>query len=112
VRARRHADDLERQLAETQRRLTELERELERSALRDPLTGLPTPTVFFRHVETEVERSRRHGTGLSLAVLVDVSRSMRTGSPSKLRAAQRLAAELIGVVVVEPALADMEENIR
>jgi uncharacterized protein (DUF58 family) len=31
---------------------------------------------------------------LSLAVLVDVSRSMRTGSPSKLRAAQRLAAAL------------------
>ncbi|HEY8771126.1 MAG TPA: diguanylate cyclase [Thermoleophilaceae bacterium] len=79
MRARRHADDLERQLAETQRRLTELERELERSALRDPLTGLPTPTVFFRHVEAEVERCRRHGKGLSLAVLdIDAFRGINS----------------------------------
>jgi diguanylate cyclase (GGDEF)-like protein/putative nucleotidyltransferase with HDIG domain len=79
VRASRHADDLERRLADAQRRLGQLERELEDSALRDPLTGLPTPTVFFRHLEAEVERSRRHGAGLSVAVIdIDAFRAINS----------------------------------
>jgi diguanylate cyclase (GGDEF)-like protein/putative nucleotidyltransferase with HDIG domain len=79
VRARRQDDDLQRRLAEAQRRVTELERELERSNMRDPLTGLPTPTTFFRALETQVERSRRHGESLSLALLdVDAFRAINS----------------------------------
>jgi diguanylate cyclase (GGDEF)-like protein/putative nucleotidyltransferase with HDIG domain len=80
VRARRQVDDqLDRRLADAQRRIGELERELERSVVRDPLTGLPTPTVFFRALETEVERSRRHGAGLSLAMLdIDAFRGINS----------------------------------
>jgi uncharacterized protein (DUF58 family) len=44
---------------------------------------------------------------LSLAVLVDVSRSMRTGSPSKLRAAQRLAAALSAIALLRGDQADV-----
>jgi diguanylate cyclase (GGDEF)-like protein/putative nucleotidyltransferase with HDIG domain len=79
VRARRQEDQLERRLAEAQNRIGALERELERSSVRDPLTGLPTPTVFFRHLETEVERARRHGVSLSLAMLdVDAFRAINS----------------------------------
>jgi diguanylate cyclase (GGDEF)-like protein/putative nucleotidyltransferase with HDIG domain len=79
VRARRQDDDLQRRLAEAQRRVTELERELERSNMRDPLTGLPTPATFFRALETQVERSRRHGESLSVALLdVDAFRAINS----------------------------------
>jgi diguanylate cyclase (GGDEF)-like protein/putative nucleotidyltransferase with HDIG domain len=79
VRARRTADDLERRLADAQQQLGELQRELEDCSLRDQLTGLPTPPVFFRHLETEVQRARRHGAGLSLAVLdVDAFRAINS----------------------------------
>jgi diguanylate cyclase (GGDEF)-like protein/putative nucleotidyltransferase with HDIG domain len=79
VRARRQDDDLRSRLADAQRRVTELERELERSNLRDPLTGLPTPTAFFRALETQVERSRRHGESLSLALLdIDAFRAINS----------------------------------
>jgi diguanylate cyclase (GGDEF)-like protein/putative nucleotidyltransferase with HDIG domain len=79
VRARKHAVDLESRLEDAQRRLAELERELDDRALRDPLTGLPTPTVFFRHLEAEVERSRRHGSGLTVGVIdVDAFRGINS----------------------------------
>jgi uncharacterized protein (DUF58 family) len=44
---------------------------------------------------------------LSLALLVDVSRSMRVGSPSKLRAAQRLTAVLSAIALLRGDQADV-----
>jgi diguanylate cyclase (GGDEF)-like protein/putative nucleotidyltransferase with HDIG domain len=80
VRARRQVEEeVDRRLAEAHRRIGELERELERANMRDPLTGLPTPTVFFRALETEVERSRRHGAALSLGMLdIDAFRGINS----------------------------------
>jgi diguanylate cyclase (GGDEF)-like protein/putative nucleotidyltransferase with HDIG domain len=79
VRARRTADDLERRLSDAQQRLGELQRELDDCSLRDQLTGLPNPPVFFRHLETEVQRARRHGAPLSLAVIdVDAFRAINS----------------------------------
>ena len=79
VRARRHALELERRLADAHRRLSELERDLEQRSLHDALTGLPTPQVFFRRLKAEVERSCRHGTTLSLGILdVDAFRAINS----------------------------------
>jgi diguanylate cyclase (GGDEF)-like protein/putative nucleotidyltransferase with HDIG domain len=69
VRARRHTHDLERQLAEAQRRIAQLEFQIGTVSLRDPLTGLATVQAFDRHVEAAVGRARRHSQKLSLAVL-------------------------------------------
>jgi uncharacterized protein (DUF58 family) len=44
---------------------------------------------------------------LSLALLVDVSRSMRVGEPSKFRAAQRLAAALAAIALLRGDQADV-----
>jgi uncharacterized protein (DUF58 family) len=44
---------------------------------------------------------------LSLALLVDVSRSMRLGTPSKLRAAQRLTAALAAIALLRGDQADV-----
>jgi diguanylate cyclase (GGDEF)-like protein len=77
VRNRKQAEDLERRLAEAQRRIAQLELELESRQLRDPLTHLPTLQVFDRRLEKELSRSNRHGTALSLAVLdVDAFRGI------------------------------------
>jgi diguanylate cyclase (GGDEF)-like protein/putative nucleotidyltransferase with HDIG domain len=69
VRARRHAQDLERRLGEAQRRIAQLEHQLETVSLRDSLTGLPALRAFDRHLEAAVARSRRNSHKLSLAVL-------------------------------------------
>jgi diguanylate cyclase (GGDEF)-like protein/putative nucleotidyltransferase with HDIG domain len=60
---------LEQKLIETQRRLAQLERELETRSARDPLTGLPDIRAFHNRLASEVDRSRRHGHPLSVAVL-------------------------------------------
>jgi diguanylate cyclase (GGDEF)-like protein/putative nucleotidyltransferase with HDIG domain len=69
MRARRHAQALERQLAEAQRRIVQLEHQLETASLRDPLTGLPALRAFDRQLEAAVTRTRRNSQKLSLAVL-------------------------------------------
>jgi diguanylate cyclase (GGDEF)-like protein/putative nucleotidyltransferase with HDIG domain len=69
MRARRHAQDLERQLADAQRRIAQLEHQLETASLRDPLTGLPSLPAFDRHLDAAVARTRRNSQKLSLAVL-------------------------------------------
>jgi diguanylate cyclase (GGDEF)-like protein len=71
VRPRTKSDELERRLADAHRRLSELERKLETSSLRDSLTGLPVLQAFGRRLDVELERSRRHGRDLALAI-VDV----------------------------------------
>jgi diguanylate cyclase (GGDEF)-like protein/putative nucleotidyltransferase with HDIG domain len=79
VRARKNAEELEQRLETAQQRLGELQRELDECSLRDQLTGLPSPNVFFRHLETEVARAGRHGLPLSLAVIdVDAFRAINS----------------------------------
>ena len=62
-------EQLQGQLGAAQRRVGELERELETRALRDPLTGLPNLQAFGRRLDGEIDRARRHGRALSVAVL-------------------------------------------
>jgi diguanylate cyclase (GGDEF)-like protein/putative nucleotidyltransferase with HDIG domain len=68
-RRKQRLDELQGRLTEAQRRLAELERELEVRSLRDPLTGLPNLAAFDRWLHAEVERSRRYGRPLTVAVL-------------------------------------------
>jgi len=60
---------LEQQLIEAQRRLAQLERELESRSGRDGLTGLADVRRFHQRLTAEVDRSRRHGHPLSVAVV-------------------------------------------
>jgi diguanylate cyclase (GGDEF)-like protein/putative nucleotidyltransferase with HDIG domain len=79
VRARRHAHDLERQLAQAQQRIGQLEHQLEVAAMRDPLTGLATLQAFDRRLDAAVTRARRHSQKLSLAVVdIDAFRAINT----------------------------------
>jgi diguanylate cyclase (GGDEF)-like protein/putative nucleotidyltransferase with HDIG domain len=79
MRSRRHAQDLEHQLAEAQRRIGELERRLATAALRDPLTGLATLHAFDRHLDAAVTRARRQGDKLTVAALdIDAFRGINT----------------------------------
>jgi len=68
---RKDAEDLSAKLAEARRQIACLERELEQRRTRDPLTGLPVVEVLHQRLVPEIERSRRHGRPLTLAV-VDV----------------------------------------
>jgi diguanylate cyclase (GGDEF)-like protein/putative nucleotidyltransferase with HDIG domain len=65
---RKREQELERELEAARARIADLERELEARSIRDPLTGLPTANVFEGQLEAEVERSRRHGNALSVAI--------------------------------------------
>ena len=68
---REQCEQLEQQLADARKRIAELERELEADSVRDSLTGLLAFPAFERRLDEEVERSRRHGRALSVA-MVDV----------------------------------------
>ena len=68
---RQRLETLTVEIVGARQRIAELERELEASALRDGLTDLAALTTFERHLDREVERSRRHGRSLVLGV-VDV----------------------------------------
>ena len=68
---RQRQEDLERQLEASRQRVAELERELEVRTVREPLTGLLTLKAFERRLDEEIERCRRHGRALTVAV-VDV----------------------------------------
>jgi diguanylate cyclase (GGDEF)-like protein/putative nucleotidyltransferase with HDIG domain len=71
VRARKQAlhDALQHELAAAKRRIAQLEQQLHSRASRDPVTGLPNLNLFSKHLEVEVQRARRHGRPLSIAVL-------------------------------------------
>jgi diguanylate cyclase (GGDEF)-like protein/putative nucleotidyltransferase with HDIG domain len=72
---------LEQQLIEAQRRLAQLERELETRTSRDVLTGLPDLRTFHQRLAGEVDRCRRHGHPLSVAVLdIDGFRKLNLAS--------------------------------
>jgi diguanylate cyclase (GGDEF)-like protein len=68
---REHATQLEQELASARKRIAELERDLEVRSVRDPLTDLLAFGAFERRLDEEVERSRRHGRALAVA-MVDV----------------------------------------
>ena len=73
---------LEAELAAARRQVAELQAQLDDRALRDPLTGLMSLAAFELRLDEEVERSRRHGRALSVAMLdIDGFRSLnaRTG---------------------------------
>ena len=62
-------ETLQVEVVGARQRIAELERELEASALRDKLTDLSALTTFERHLDREVERSRRHGRALVLGIV-------------------------------------------
>ena len=94
---------LEQQLSDAHRRLGELERELGMRSGRDALTGLPDLRRFHQRLVAEVDRSRRHGHPLSVAVLdidgfrgLNVAHGLAVGD-AILRAAARVITELTRV---------------
>jgi diguanylate cyclase (GGDEF)-like protein/putative nucleotidyltransferase with HDIG domain len=80
VRARRqNTAELQEQLQAANRRIAELEQELKSRSARDPVSGLPTLQAFDRSLAGEIERARRHGRKLSVAVLdVDGFKAVNT----------------------------------
>ena len=71
------AANYERRLDEALRRIVELEQQLERRELRDPLTGLTTLDPFSRRLDAEISRSRRHNRELSIgAIDIDAFRAV------------------------------------
>ena len=102
MRARRQREEqLERQLSAARQRIAELQRELESRGLRDPLTGLPTVQAFGRRLDAEVDRARRHGRPLAVALLdVDGFRAInsahgRAVADSLLRTAAETLARFV-----------------
>jgi diguanylate cyclase (GGDEF)-like protein len=69
VRPAKKVTELETQLSTAQRRISELERELENRAGRDAHTGLLSLESFGRRLDNEVERCQRHGGSFSVASL-------------------------------------------
>jgi diguanylate cyclase (GGDEF)-like protein/putative nucleotidyltransferase with HDIG domain len=70
MRARKHeVERLEASLAEAQRRIAGLEAELRARQTSDPLTGLPLLDVLGGRLGQEIERARRHGQPLTVAVI-------------------------------------------
>jgi len=91
---------LEDQLSEAHRRLGELERELGMRSGRDGLTGLADLRRFHQRLVAEVDRSRRHGHPLSVAVIdidgfrgINVSHGLPVGD-AVLAAAGRVVSTL------------------
>jgi diguanylate cyclase (GGDEF)-like protein/putative nucleotidyltransferase with HDIG domain len=68
---KKELEDLASQLSAARRHIASLEQQLEARRTRDPLTGLPVVEVLNQRLGPEIERSRRHGRPLSVAV-VDV----------------------------------------
>ncbi|MBA2421311.1 MAG: diguanylate cyclase [Thermoleophilaceae bacterium] len=66
---KRELGDLTSRLGAAHARIAELERELERRAVRDELTGLANTRVFGRHLDEAINRSKRYGRPLSMALL-------------------------------------------
>ena len=69
VRRLRNVEQLERDLVLARRRIAELEAARERDAGHDHVTGLLSLRAFRAQLEIEVERARRHGRPLAVALL-------------------------------------------
>jgi diguanylate cyclase (GGDEF)-like protein len=66
---KKEVEDLTSQLAVARQRIASLEQQLEARRTRDPLTGLPIHEVLNQRLGPEIERSRRHGRALAVAVV-------------------------------------------
>jgi diguanylate cyclase (GGDEF)-like protein len=92
-------EELKASLAEARRRAGALEKELQAARTADPLTGLPNLDLLERMLVPEIERSRRHGRALTVAVVdldgfraINAHHGRRTGD-EVLKAAGRLLAD-------------------
>jgi diguanylate cyclase (GGDEF)-like protein len=104
MRARRHAQDLQRRLSEAQRRIVELENRVEAISLHDPLTGLQALQAFDRRLEAAVARARRQSQKLTLAVLdIDAFRGInaRYGRKTGDEVLKAVASELVAEAAEE-----------
>ena len=78
---REREGELEGLLEQSRRRVAELELLLERQGGRDPVTGLITLTRLRSQLEVEMQRARRHGRPLTVALLdIDGFRSINARS--------------------------------
>jgi diguanylate cyclase (GGDEF)-like protein/putative nucleotidyltransferase with HDIG domain len=68
---KQEVERLQASLDEARRRVATLESELQAARTSDPLTGLPLLDILDRRLGPEIERSKRHGRALTVAV-VDV----------------------------------------
>ncbi|MEX1143027.1 MAG: HD domain-containing phosphohydrolase [Thermoleophilaceae bacterium] len=66
---KQEVEQLRASLSEARRRVATLEQEIQELRTRDPLTGLPLLDALERRLGPEVERSRRHGRALTVAVV-------------------------------------------
>ncbi len=74
---RQEVERLQASLEEARRQIAGLENELRAARTADPLTGLPLLDALDRRLVPEIERSRRHGSPLTVAVIdVDGFRSI------------------------------------
>jgi diguanylate cyclase (GGDEF)-like protein len=98
---KREIERLQASLGSAQRRISTLEEELRSLRSSDSLTGLPVLDELTRRLDQEIERSRRHGQPLSVAVLdIDGFRGInahhgRDSGDRVLAAVGRLLAKLI-----------------
>lgn len=69
MRRLRNVEQLECELVEARRRIAELEAARERDAGRDSVTGLLNLRVFRSQLAVELDRARRHGRPVALALL-------------------------------------------
>lgn len=97
VRRRERQSELETLLEASRRRVTQLEHELEASRERDPLTGLLTLPRLCEQLEAEVQRARRHGHPLSVA-LVDLDGFRAINARSGYGAGDALLVEAAGIL--------------
>jgi diguanylate cyclase (GGDEF)-like protein/putative nucleotidyltransferase with HDIG domain len=92
---------LETSLEAAQRRIAALEAELRAQRTADPLTGLPLLGALDARLRQEIERSRRHGQALSVAVLdLDGFRAVNAppGRPAGDRVLRAVADLLAGEI--------------
>lgn len=74
---RNELEELRSALAATRQQMATLELELEARRTRDSLTGLPLLEVLSQRLGPEIERSRRHGRPLTIAVVdIDAFRTI------------------------------------
>ena len=102
MRARKQeVEELQASLADARRRIAGLENDLRAARTADPLTGLPLLDELDRRLVPEIERSRRHGSPLTVAVIdVDGFRAINAHHGRKvgdqvLAAVGRLLAEQV-----------------
>lgn len=110
---RREVEELEAGLAEARRQVAGLESELRALRSSDPLTGLPLLDELDRRLGPEIERSRRHGSPLTVAVIdvdgfraINAHHGRKVGDQVLVAVGKLLAAEVRASDVVSRSGAD------